>query len=71
MAEVKVTLSVPVACLGLTELEKPVPFKELHSLCFWRYRLVVRTQDFHSCNRGSIPRSATNLDLLGPTKVFF
>ena len=25
----------------------------------WRYRLVVRTQDFHSCNRGSIPRGAT------------
>ncbi len=24
-------------------------------LKFWSLRLVVRTQDFHSCNRGSIP----------------
>lgn len=25
---------------------------------------MVRTQDFHSCNRGSIPRSATNLQFI-------
>ncbi len=24
----------------------------------WPHRLTVRTQDFHSCNRGSIPREA-------------
>lgn len=29
-----------------------------HFLC--RYRLTVRTPDFHSDNRGSIPRSGTN-----------
>ncbi len=26
----------------------------------WRHRLKVRTQDFHSCNMGSIPIDATN-----------
>lgn len=69
MAEVKVTLSVPVACLGLTELEKPVPFKELHSLCFWRYRLVVRTSGSHPENTGSTPVGITSLKT--PKEVFF
>lgn len=27
----------------------------------WRHRLMVRTPDFQSGNRGSIPRGATNL----------
>ena len=26
----------------------------------WRHRLKARTQDFHSCNMGSIPIDATN-----------
>gem|GEM_PF-7129299 len=27
----------------------------------WPYRLTVRTRDFQSCNRGSIPRTVTTL----------
>jgi len=30
------------------------------SLFNWPYRLTARTQDSHSCNRGSIPRRVTN-----------
>ena len=29
---------------------------------FWPGRLTARTQDFHSCNRGSIPRRAAKTE---------
>jgi hypothetical protein len=35
----------------------------------WRYRIMVSTQDFHSCNRGSIPRSAAKKEF--PYGVYF
>ena len=30
----------------------------------WLYRLTARTQDSHSCNRGSIPRRVTDLEAI-------
>ena len=38
--------------------EKKISIQSTRSFRSWRHRLVVRTQDSHSCNRGSIPLGA-------------
>jgi hypothetical protein len=51
------------------EIKKNILY--LHSLLERPVRLGVRTGDFHSSNRGSIPLRATTRERLSLLKVFF